>query len=303
MIALDLGSNTFRAVEIDCKTLERIKEYEKIVKTAEDMHKTGIIKEEALKRVIEAIKEADKIFDFRNHNVTAIATAALRMAKNRQEVLKRIKEKTGIEFKVIKGEEEARLTALAVEERLKKLNRDHENFITIDLGGGSTEILIKNRENLLAKSIDIGIVTFAQKYKTIENIKKEAITAYDKELKPFLKNLYQTYKKPSILTATAGTPTTIAAFLQGMDYGNYDYKKINGYELSIKMIEDALKKLLSLDIKEREKWVGTGRGDLIIAGIYLLISLIKICGFSEIVVIDDSLREGAAIKKCKEGVS
>lgn len=300
MIAFDLGSNTLRAVEIECNTLKRIKEYEKIVKTAEDMYKTGLIKESALQRVIEAIEEAKKIFDLKNDRIVAVATAALRNAKNKEEILRKIEEKTEIKFQIIDGEKEAFLTAIAVQERLKKLKQPHNNFLTIDLGGGSTEIVLKKDKNIETKSVNIGIVTFAQKYKTLYSIKKNAKIAYDKELKEFLKTLYEKYKKPDILASTGGTPTTIAAFLSGMDYGHYEYEKINGFVLSVQDIEKALQKLLKLDIKEREKWVGTGRGDLIIAGIYLLISLIKICGFSQTTVIDDSLREGAAIEQCKK---
>ncbi len=300
MIALDLGSNTLRGVKLDCKTFERVKEFEKIVKTAEGMHERPIIKKETADRIIKALKEAEKVLNFEKEKIIAVATAALRMAENKKEIIEKIKEETGIEFKIISGEEEARLTALAVEERLKKLNKNEKNFITADLGGGSTEIVIKNRKDLLIKSVNIGIVTFAQKYETVKNIKKNAPKAYEKELKPFLEKLYKDYEKPTVLTATGGTATTITAFLNDMSYGNYDYEKINGKILSVEDISKALHDLLKLDVKEREKWVGTGRGEFIIAGIYLLISLIKTCGFSEIVVIDDSLREGAAIKGCKE---
>ncbi len=298
MIAIDLGSNTLSAVLMDCNSLERIKDIQKIVRTAQDLQKNRIISKEAVNRVIKALKEIQKEIDFSNQNIKAVATAALRMAENKDEVLKEIEKKTNIKFEIIDGKKEAYLTALAVKERLKKLNFTFESFINIDLGGGSTEIILNYPNEIFSKSVDIGIVTFAEKHKSFEKIKKEAKTAY-KDLEEFIKNYYKIYKKPSLLTATAGTPTTIAAFLKGMDYENYDYKKINGMKISIKDIKMSLEKLLKLDIKEREKWVGVGRGDLIIAGIYLLISLIEITSFKEITVIDDSLKEGAAILGCK----
>ncbi len=294
MIACDLGSNTFRVVKLNCSTFERIKEYEKIVKTADNLYTTKIINQNALKRVIEAIKEAKKEFDFENDKVSAVATAALRMAENKEEVLKSIEKETGVLFKIIDGKEEARLTAVAVRERLKKLNMPYKHFINIDLGGGSTEIIINKNEQIFAKSIDTGIVTFAQRYKTLKMIKEKSFNAYEE-----LKDIYKKESKPPILTATAGTPTTIAAFLKNMNYSNYDYKKINGTKISIDEIDKALEKLLCLNIKDREKWVGTGRGDLIIAGVFLLKRVIKISGFKSIVVIDDSLREGVAIEGCK----
>ncbi len=298
MIAIDLGSNTLSAVLMDCNNLERIKDIQKIVRTAQDLQKNRIISKEAVKRVIKALKEIQKEIDFSNQNIKAVATAALRMAKNKNEVLEEIEEKTNIRFEIIDGEKEAYLTALAVKERLKKLNFQFESFINIDLGGGSTEIILNYPDKIFSKSVDIGIVTFAEKHKSFEKIKQEAKTAY-KGLKDFIKEHYESYKKPSILTATAGTPTTIASFLKGMDYENYNYKKINGMKISIEDIKISLERLLKLNKKEREKWVGVGRGDLIIAGIYLLISLIEITSFKKITVIDDSLKEGAAILGCK----
>ncbi len=300
MIAIDLGSNTISIVLIDCNTLEKIADFQKIVRTAENLHKTKIISNEAIKRVIEAIKEFQQKIDFKNQEVIAVATAAFRLAKNSKEALREIQKNTGVKFEIIDAKKEAKLTALAVRERLKKLNI-YESFINVDLGGGSTEIIFYDNEKIISKSVDIGIVTFTEKYKDIETIKKNAKTAY-RELEIFIKNTYKKYKKPSIMTATAGTPTTIAAFLKGMDYENYDYKKINGTKLSIKQIESALEKLLKLPKKEREKWVGVKRGDLIIAGIYLLISLIQIGQFDQIVVIDDSLKEGAAIFGCESKI-
>ena len=299
MIGIDLGSNTISFVLMDCETLERKKDIQRIVRTAEDLEKTGIISKKAVDRIIKAILEAQKDIDFSSNKIKAVATAALRLAKNRQEVLEEIKKETGVEFEIIDGFTEAKLTSIAVKERLKKLSLPYDNFANIDLGGGSTEIILQYKDEIFTKSIDVGIVTFAQKHQTLNKIKENSKKAY-KEMEIFVKDIYKKYQKPSILTATAGTPTTIASFIKKMDYANYDYSKINGTPLSTKDIQEALKKLLNLDMKEREKWVGVGRGDLIIAGIYLLIALIELMEFDKIVVIDDSLKEGVAIKECKK---
>ena len=58
MIAIDLGSNTIRIVKWDCEKNEKIAEYEKIIKTADNLVNTKEISKEALKRIIEAINEA-----------------------------------------------------------------------------------------------------------------------------------------------------------------------------------------------------------------------------------------------------
>jgi len=140
MIAIDLGSNTLRAVEFDCRTLEPVESFEKIVRTADGMHESGKIGEAAVERIVEASKEAKKILDF-SQPVAAVTTQALRKASNAEDVLERIRRECGIEFRVIDGDEEAQYTLLAVKKRLEKIGMESEKFVLADLGGGSTEIL------------------------------------------------------------------------------------------------------------------------------------------------------------------
>jgi len=279
MIACDLGSNTFRVVEIDCATKVRLKEFEKIVRTAEGIASSGEINDKAIQRVIDAVDEAKELFDLKD--AKAVATAAMRKATNSDEVLSRIFNKTGLKIEIIDAKEEASYVREAVEAYL-----DEEEYIIMDLGGGSTELILKDED----VSFDIGIVTMVDKYDLIkEGIKKEFVA-----IREFAKSV----KKPQTFVATAGTPTTVASFLQGFDYENYDYKKINGTILTTVQIEDALKQLLEMSEEERIRWVGTGRADLIVAGILMFVEIVKIFGFDEVLVIDDGLREGVALSLC-----
>ncbi len=179
MIACDLGSNTLRIVELDCNSGRRIHEFERMVKTADGLHKNGLINDAAVERIILAIHEAKEIFDL--SEAYAVTTAAVRMAKNGEEVLEKIKDETGLSFIMIEAKKEAMLTALAVKWRLTKLGYDGSHLL-MDLGGGSTEITLG--EN--SQSFDVGIVTMAQKYGSAsvvkENLKKELshLTTYIK---------------------------------------------------------------------------------------------------------------------------
>ncbi len=103
-----------------------------------------------------------------------------------------------------------------------------------------------------------------------------------------------------MFVATAGTPTTIAAFKQGLDYAHYDVEKVNGTVLSLQDLDEALERLLSMNTKERERWVGVGRDDLIVAGVLIVKSIMIAAGFKTMLVIDDGLREGLALQKCQE---
>jgi len=293
MIACDLGSNTLRAVEIDCRKRERVREFERIVKTAEGIETDDCISDAAVERVIDAVQACKKHFDL-SQGYAAVATAALRMAKNGKRVAQRIYDETGIEFTIIDGKKEAEYTRMGVENRLQKLGLPVDSYVLLDLGGGSSEIVVRRGEKVVSKSFDVGIVTVVEKY-GLDNL-EEGVTEVCRPIEAYAQDFRQ---KPDLFVGSSGTPTTIAAFLQGMDYDHYDYRKVNGYRLTLDMMEEALEKLLSLDPENRARWVGVGRDDLIIAGVRLLMEMVRCFGFDEIVVVDDGLREGLGLSFCK----
>ena len=297
MIAIDLGSNTLRVLEYDCSTGKQINEYEKIVKTADGLAQHGIINDEAILRVVSAIKEAKKQIDFSSSEVRAVTTEAVRRAENSDEVLSSIEKETGVSFEIISGEEEARLTLLAVKHRLSALQYPSKSFVLIDIGGGSTELIFHYANETVSKSFPVGIVTIAQTHETLENIEK-VLHKEMAEMKQFCDHIYKEKGKVDTFVATAGTPTTVAAMKLGQNYETYDASKINGTSLEVNELDIYLEKLLSMPFEEREFTVGTGRSDLIAAGILIYKQLFSLLAFESCIVIDDGLREGVAIEGC-----
>ncbi|RUM55436.1 MAG: phosphatase [Nautilia sp.] len=296
MVAIDLGSNTIRIVEYDCTSKTILKTYEKIVKTADNLVNSGEISEEAIKRIVNAIEEAKKEIKF--NNVQAVTTEALRQANNRDYVIEKIKNETGVEFKIIDGYKEAYYTALASAICLHKKNIQFKNMFLVDIGGGSTELIVKTKkEEIISESFPIGIVTISQKYKSIEAL-EYGIRQDTKPFKDFINFIKQSYR-PDIFVASSGTPTTIAALKIGLNYSTYDGNKINGIELTIADLDEWMDKLLKMDMKHREKLVGIGRGDLIVSGIMIFKEIFRLSGFEKCVVCDMGLREGVAFDYCK----
>ena len=298
MIAIDLGSNTIRAVKYDCATNTKIDEFETIVKTADRLVSTGGITDETIERIIDAVNDIKKRLG--EDKIKAVATEALRRAKNKDEVLEKIKEETGVEFEVISANDESRYTAVAVENCLSRCGFDSERFFLVDIGGGSTELILKNRDNLVSESFKLGIVTFTQKYNTPDGI-RYAIKKEAKKFKDFIDFAFSAYKKPKIFTASSGTPTSIAALKKGMTYKTYNPERINGTKVTMEDLNYWAEKLMKMEMKKREELVGVGRGDLIITGIYIFREIFKITKYKECVVCDDGVREGVAISWCKNG--
>ena len=306
MIGIDLGSNTLRAIQIDCSSGETIAIYEKIVRTADDLVQTGMIGTKAKERIISGLREAKKEINFDSDRYRAVTTEALRQAGNRDEILAEIERETGIAFEMISGEEEAALTLLAVEQRLKKLpgnmkekEEESESFLLVDIGGGSTELIFSYGDEVFSRSFPVGIVTVSQSHHSLWEI-GEALPDMMRDMQYYCDEIIARHGRTDLFVATAGTPTTIAAMKLGQNYATYDPNVVNGTPLTISDLESALKRLLAMTPGEREIVVGVGRSDLITAGILIFRMLFIISGMKECIVIDDGLREGVALQGCRD---
>lgn len=299
MIAIDLGSNSLRVLQYDCESKKVLYSHEKVVKTADGLVTSGMINSASVARVINAIQVAQSKIDFEVEEVYAVSTEALRQASNTDEVLKEILDVTGVAFEVICGEKEARLTLLAVKNRLECFHKKIDNFVLIDIGGASIELVFNYGKKYISQSFPLGIVTLAQSYDGLEAM-DQALPLKMIEVEKFTKKIYASRGISQVFVATAGTPTTVAAMKLGLTYASYDANKINGTRLSIEELNFYLDTLLSMPFEERELTVGTGRSDLIATGILIYKHLYTILGFDECMVVDDGLREGVALDFCNE---
>lgn len=292
MIAIDLGSNTIRFIEYD--GIQWGKSFEKIVRTAESLHDTGLIGENAINRVIEAINESKTKMDYTNQAIFACTTAAVRMAKNGEEVLEFIRRKTGVSFKVIDGRYEGELTLRAVQNRLAILGINNHRFILSDIGGGSTEVVVVDGQNTHFISIPVGIVTMAEKSEQHGNL-NELLNDFKSQIQVYISSLLLS-EKIELLVLTAGTPTTIAAYIKGMDYDSYNPEVINGTRLTYDDCIRTYNDLLAMDDHVRSRYVGVGREVLISTGIRIVETLFNALSLDDAIVIDDGLREGIALE-------
>ena len=282
VIAIDLGSNTFRVALIkkvqNGFTNEQI--YEKIVGAARGLNESGKIGLEAKNRLFEAIAEAKSKFDFTKFKCVAVATEAFRVASNSEEIFSEIREKFGINFHIIDGQAEAKLTFLGVQNALRKLGIN-DKFSIIDIGGASSEI----GEEGKFISFKFGIITFYERFKTL-GLMQENAKIYTKEARAFLGSLENKF-----IALTSGVPTSIVALKLGLNYEKYDAKKINGLELKMSDFDHFVSELLKLDEAVANVAVGKDRKFPLIAGTLLLKELLS-GQEAKFIVIDDGLREG-----------
>ena len=293
IVTIDLGSNSFRVLKYDYKNHKIISEFNEVVGMADGLVETLNISKDAMIRVINAINKASQDLNFDPKDAVCVTTAAMRKALNNKEVLSFFEEKTGAKFSIIDANEEAKLTLLAVKYALKREKINSENFVLLDIGGGSTEIVINTAQNYEAKSFDFGIVTMTQKSIKKEDLEKD-LNDRKIQIKEFLNSLKIDLKDYSFV-ATAGTPTTIAAIKLGQDYFSYDRNIVNGTKVNLNDLEDSLKIFKSHSKDELTKLVGQGRVEFMEVGTYIYKMVFEVLQKDESIVLDDGLREGVAI--------
>lgn len=302
IVSVDLGSNSFRVLKYDCLNHKIISEHNEVVGMADGLIDTGIISKEAINRVVNAIKHSIEIINYNPKDAICVTTAAMRKASNSQEVLAYLKKETQLNFNIIDGDEEARLTLLAVKYALKREKINSDNFILLDIGGGSTEIIVNTKDEYKAKSFDFGIVTMTQKFLKTHNLHSD-LENKKMEIKQFLDSLNLNLSNYSFV-ATAGTPTTIAAIKLGQDFFSYDRNIVNGATVNLEDLSYCLDIFKNSSKEEITRLVGRGRVEFIEVGIFIYKTIFEVLNKKESIVLDDGLREGVAInyclRKCKD---
>ena len=273
MIAIDLGSNTIRACKmrrLGSGNFECEYSFERIVGSARGLGSNGLAND-AMDRIRLAIGKL--VSEAKFDSSIAVATQAFREAANSSEFFRDIRDKFGIEFKIISGELEAFLTRVGVENRAKILSLNIDNSLLIDLGGASTEISFGD----FSRSFEFGIITAMQSDKS----------ALIEEAKRYIGE----FECDNIIL-TSGVPTTALAIKRGMNYENYNAKMINGAKID----KDDLIYVANLlkTATNKDELVGKNRADLVVKGCEILLDILpnKSC-----IVIDDGLREGLFIAK------
>ena len=169
LAAIDLGSNSFRlsigrVVQLDgvaqIYPIDRLKEH---VRLAAGLGPDNALDDESVQRAIDALKRfSERIEGFHPNRVRAVATNTLRIASNARQLLPRLEDALGFPIEIISGQEEARLIFTGVSHELPPSSRRR---LMIDIGGGSTEIILgKEFRPLYLTSLPMGCVSYTRRF-------------------------------------------------------------------------------------------------------------------------------------------
>ncbi len=228
--------------------------------------------------------------------IRAVATAAVRAAANRDEVICRLVEAAGVQIEILSGEEEARLGSLAMRRTLALTDG-----LVVDIGGGSTEMTwLQNGRKMHAVSFPVGAVNLAGKFQLGENPvtcgQLEQIRQHVGELlasEPWIRSL------PELPLIGLGGTVRAFAKLRQREIG-YPFPQLHGYEQSESELAAALNKIAGLPLAERRKMPGLSkdRADVIIPGLAILHTIWRQTRASRLVVCGVGIRDGLFFETC-----
>lgn len=300
LASVDLGTNTIRLLVVEVaedRSWRPVAETQTIARLGEGLRASGRLSEAAMERALAAVTEfCGRARALGAEQILIIGTSAVREASNRSVFLERLSLSTGQEVRVVPGEDEGRLTLLGVLHGLPALSGW---ILVFDIGGGSTEfILARDRELVRARSLALGVVPLAERYRTAEPVERARYAELEWEVRAQLARELQDLlaeHRPDHLVGTAGTVTTLAALDQALP--DYDAAKVHGYPLLRYRIEALLGALAPLPATRRVGFpcLEAGRADLIIPGIAICLATMARFGVSSIRVSDAGLREGILV--------
>lgn len=296
LVIIDLGSNSVRMkiCQIDeYGSFEIVSYHKEYVRLSENMGPEKTLKTEPIERTIQALKDFKQEYDqFDNIEIRAVATAAVRQAKNQQEFLDLVKKEIDLELRVISGETEAYLDYLGVVNTLPV-----RNGILMDTGGASTELVwIQNSECKARVSIPVGSVLLSQNYDlgdaiTASNL-YHAMNAAGRKIST-VQWLGQVHNLP--LIALGGSNRTIAKIHRREKHTSIDdLPDIHGMHLSTNYVFNLISDLISMNKGERMQVPGLAknRADVIIGGLIPISLVLRNLQIGEVIFSNHGLRDG-----------
>ena len=284
--AIDCGTNTIRLLVAEAHRddsgrprLEVLRRRNEIVRLGQGVDRTGLLDPEALERTLAAV--ASYAADCTELGVAPgsdvrrfVATSATRDARNREDFVAGVRRLLGIEPEVVSGQEEARLSftgsllgAGEDEGTPESGKRAPAPRLVVDLGGGSTELVLGVDEPSAAISLDTGSVRITERF-LADGVTPEVEAAARAEVRGLLDEAERVVdlSAPGRLVGLAGTITTVTA--HALDLQAFDPQALNGAELSPQAVLASCEAIIHSTPEQRASWgyLAPGRRDVIAAG-------------------------------------
>jgi exopolyphosphatase/guanosine-5'-triphosphate,3'-diphosphate pyrophosphatase len=299
LAAIDVGTNSIHLVvarvagEGRFDVIAQEKEMVRLGSGGGDMKR---LSPDAIARGVATLQRFKQIADISDAPVRAVATSAVREAENHDEFVRRAREEAGVDVEVISGIEEARLIHLGVLQSLPVFDR---RLLLCDIGGGSTELLIGQRGEVLAsRSLKIGAVRLTARFFGGERLHPGAVSS----CRTYVRSVLSVFVKEvethgfEIAVGSSGTILALAAMARA-DAGE-PVRTLNAATLAADELAAIVKQLIgarSVTARARLPGLDPGRADIILAGALILEGVFETFTVDTMTVSDNALREGVLL--------
>lgn len=266
-----------------------------ITRLGEGVDKRRILAPEALQRTLATIADyAATCGELSVEKIRVTGTSAVRDAHNRSEFFDGVLKLTGTEPELLSGEQEARATFLGA------LSDLHETgpVMVVDIGGGSTELIVGHKVPERLVSLDFGCVRMFEKHLHSDPPGKEEIAALREDVTGLLEGVKDELDVPlgTRVIGVAGTVTQLATLKTGLPV--YDPDVTHHFVLSHGDVRQLARRLESLTYEQRKrtKALEPGRADVIVAGTQILMCIMETFDVAEVLVSEKDILDGLVIQ-------
>jgi exopolyphosphatase/guanosine-5'-triphosphate,3'-diphosphate pyrophosphatase len=305
LAAIDIGTNSIHMVIVRVQpqlpTFTIIARERDTVRLGDRCFQTGNLKPELMARALASLSRCQQLAaSYNADHIIAVATSAVREASNGRTFIQQIQQELNLSVDLVSGQEEARRIYLGVLSGMELNNRPH---IIIDIGGGSTELILgDSHEPRFLSSTKVGAVRLSAEYVTTDPISEQEyqyLHSYIQgmlerpvdELKAFLKKGEMVQ-----LLGTSGTIETLANIHARESLGVVP-SHLSGYLLTRDDVAKLLEKFRTLNYEQRCEIPGlsTQRAEIILAGTMILHTVMMMLDLDSLVIGERALREGIIV--------
>ena len=291
--AIDCGSNSTRLLisNVENGRLENLLKQHEVTKLSENLIQTNKISDDSKKRFYKVLKKYLKIIENNKvKEVLCIGTAALRNSRNSEEIIEDVKSKFKLDLKVISGEEEGFLTGIGVQSSFKDL----ENYLIVDIGGQSTELIYDIDKRVNVDSKEIGVVMMNENFLNQNPI---SLVDEDNAIQFFDEIFYASDFSDRNFTGVSGTFTSIGSmYLNQTKYNEDEIDRIDISYESIHNLYENLKLLTIPQIINSYPSLDPKRAETITSGVFLVRNLLKKYEINQLKVSKSDILEGLILK-------
>jgi exopolyphosphatase/guanosine-5'-triphosphate,3'-diphosphate pyrophosphatase len=292
--AIDCGTNSLRLLIADI-TGERKSDVHRemrVVRLGEGVDRTGSLAPQAIERTRVALEDyAATCRELQVEHVRMVATSASRDASNSEDFRAMVVQVLGAQPEVISGDEEAALSFLGATKDLTG-----GPFLVMDIGGGSTEVVLGDAAVTAARSVDIGCVRLTERHLRSDPPTAAEVAAAESDIDAAIALVREVVAVEQAATAVglAGSVATVAAL--ALDLPSYDAVQIHLSRISAADIDKVTSDLLAMTRAERAALpvMHPGRVDVIGAGALILRRLVERLGLVEVLVSEADILDGIA---------